>query len=130
MNPYVVINSEQDALRVYESTITGTPDPSEMGVYWVNSGSNLDCYHFFETSQEFANYIVSGQEPALTDFFNRYTNGETSFSIPLAIHSAVESLADKLGISVSAAFVLFLLYEGAQYGLSIPTGGLSLLAPG
>ena len=130
INPYVVINDEAAALRVYESSLVGTPDPSEMGVYWVNSGSDLDYYHFFETSQQFADYIINGEEPALTDLFNRYVNGATSFSIPFELQSAVDAFSKNLGISSQAALVLFLIYEAAQYGLAAPTGGLSMLLPG
>ena len=100
-----------------------------MNVYWINSGSDLDYAHYFETTKDFAEHILSGEEPALTDLFNQYVNGE-SFSIPFSLEGAVQSFANALGISAEAAFVLFLLYEGAQWGLAIPTGGLSLAAPG
>ena len=124
--------TEENALRLYESTIVGSPQPAEMKVYWVNSGSPIDQYHYYETAQEFVDHIASNQEPELTEYYQRYSTQEinTTSSFSAKTNFLIQQLAKRLGIDVAEAAVIFALYEAAQYGLSIPTQGLSMLLPG
>ena len=123
--------TEENALRLYESTIVGSPQPAEMKVYWVNSGSPIDQYHYYETSQEFVEHIASNQEPALTEYYQRYASQDMNpSSFSTTSNELIQALAKRLGISMAEAAVIFALYEAAQYGLAVPTQGASLLLPG
>ena len=90
---------------------------------------NEPVNRFFETREELAEYILSGEDPNLQMYFNSYKPPK-AFSLSNLYHdSGFASTMEKLGIPTAAGATLFVLYELVQYGLAIPTEGASLALP-
>ena len=98
--------------EVYESTFSAEEGP-----------------RYFETREDLAEYILSGENPNLQIYFNNYTPPKPFSISNLYNESGFAKSMDKLGIPAAAGVTMFVLYELVQYGLAIPTEGASLALP-
>ena len=130
INPFADINVS-NAADFYQRYATVGPMSGaiEQPVLWPEADSML---HYFETNEALANYIISGQDPNLTSYYQEFAaRSGSSDSYALIQNSGLTNqIASALGVSTEAAIVIFCLYELVQYGLAIPTGGASLVLPG
>ena len=123
--------TEDEALRTYEMGLSGVQSADDLHVYWINSGSEIDPFNYYETTKEFADVIASKEIPSLNKLLDNFVNNNNALHlIPNVFSGVVNTFVEKLGISTEAAVVLFLLYEGAQYGLAPFTSGATLALPG
>ncbi len=106
-----------------------TVGPVTQAVVWPEADTSI---RFFENEAELANYVISGEDQALNDYYYNFINMGESQGLfgSLGNTSLFNQFCQTLGVSGTGGIVLFCLYEIAQYGLAGPTGGLSLLAPG
>lgn len=125
--------SVDKAESVYLQTVGGTIRPYERTIVWPEKHEDWDL-RYFGTVSELMKYVVSGADPELSDYYTKFgENYGKSFFDNFNIASIVDSakaLGEQLGIATDVAVVLFIIYEGAQYGLAPLTGGTSLLFPG
>ena len=104
-------------------------DPADQSVVWPEMEEYAN--RCFDTNEALIDYVVSGKDENLTAYAQEYINSMSSSNSSFGFDiSAVEHLCESLGLSVGAGISLFVFYELVQYGLAIPTGGLSLAMPG
>ena len=122
-----------DAKRVY---LSGVDLPAaDRTIIWPEleqETAGIIPVRYFETYGDLMNYVMSGEDKYLTGYYNEFAeNYGKDFDINInSSETFVETIANFLGVSTGTAGTLFLLYELAQYGLAIPTGGASLALPG
>lgn len=118
INPYIKITPET-ALDFYEKNVLTTPViPEDINVYWINSGAEWD-WEYYQTTNDFINKIVSGENEELTFAFNQFANGT---SLGDMINGSIGEIATALGISTGGAVAIWALYEVAKWGFGLTTG--------
>ena len=131
MNPYAPVNTE-NAMTFYQNHMsTFFNHPTQASIIWPEGD---DRVHFFETEQDLATHIASGENQELNMYYQRFIQDGGNLSLFDRIGKIYErsdyaEFMNKLGIGGTGALVIFCLYEAAQYGLAAPTGGLSLALP-
>ena len=97
---------------------TGVLAPSEKTIIWPELDPSI---HVYENEQELLNYIQSGQEQNLTDYFNDYIAHDGKGLIDqlgdLYNSSGYAEFMKSIGISGGFSIFLFGLYEAVQYGV-------------
>ena len=129
INPSVRVDDPVFFYQKFVSQFTGRT--ADQQIVWPEQDANA---HYFATDEEFLQYVQSGQESALSDYFNDYIahDGKEYFARLGDVFSSegIAELSSTLGISTELAIFMFAAYEALQYGLAIPTGGASLALPG
>ena len=131
INPLIDVNEENAQFFYQKQMDDALTKPYERNIIWPEAD---DRVRFFENEQELADYVVSGEDPNLNDYYNRFVQNDGNMGLISQLSHLSESpsyqeFMKKIGISGTGATILFCLYEVAQYGLAIPTDGLSLALP-
>ena len=96
----------------------GAIDPIEKPIIWPELESTI---HIYENEQELINYIQSGKEQELTDYFNNFIANDGKGLLEqlgdMYNSSAYAEFMKNIGISGGLSIFLFGLYEVVQYGV-------------
>lgn len=124
--------SPTEASKVYLSSIENMKAVDRLIVWPEMEQARVQIpVKYFETYSDLADYVISGKEENLTNYYNDFAERQDqSFLENLKSNAIVEGIGEKLGVPVTTAALIFVVYEAVQYGLAPATGGASLLLPG
>ena len=128
---YTVFDTYQDAINYCvnemgysaaeaESILNGTSTIERPSIMWLVGKGGF----FAESETEMLQNYTTEQLQQIVEENSEMVNKVVS------MNEAGSSVADILSSMGPGALALFVCYELLQYGLAIPTGGVSLLAPG
>lgn len=113
------------SLQEAEIALSGGYDGAFSYIKWISGPGGV-----FESSDELLRAYESGNEAIKNGVDNYVQANQAQLDALLQRQASSSNIIDFVKNLTGAELTLFLIYEALQYGLAIPTGGLSLLAPG
>ena len=132
-NPYANIDVS-NAAQFYNRYYSQIMNSQDATIIWPEVTNTDLGFHFFANETELANYLASGQESNLNDYYKEFITRGGNVDLFSKIGDIVNTsefgeTIRSLGISSSAAVVLFCLYEAGKLALVPSTGGATLALP-
>ncbi|MBO7078973.1 MAG: hypothetical protein J6W64_04085, partial [Bacilli bacterium] len=112
-------------LQEAEIALSGGYDGAFSYIKWISGPGGV-----FESPDALLRAYESGNEAIKNGVDSYVQANQAQIDSLLQRQANTANVVDFFKNLTTTEFTLFLIYEALQYGLAVPTGGLSLLAPG